>query len=74
MNQIQNSKIVHVGEEVEEHQEIEAPIKKTETQTGEIIDVGPYFFAAVIGLAIIVFIIFKFFKKKKINKEMPENK
>lgn len=74
MTQIQNLKIAHVGEEVEEHQEIEATTEKTETQANEIIDIGPYFFVAVTGLAVIIFIIFKLFKKKNVNKEMPENK
>lgn len=74
MTQIRNLKIAHVGEEVEEHQEIEAPTEKIETQANEIIDTGPYFFVAVTGLAVIIFIIFKLFKKKNVNKEMPENK
>lgn len=60
MFQILNSKqLAHIGEEVEEHQE-----QPVQPSPKEFTDAGPYFAAAVIGLAIIGFFIFKFVKKK----------
>lgn len=54
-------KLTHIGEEVEEHQVQELA---TEEIPSQVVDIGPYFAAGVLGLAIIGFLVFRFLKRK----------
>lgn len=67
MNQILNSKqLAHIGEETEEHLEVEdiQQTLPTPSQEKQTVNIGPYFAGAVIGFAIIAFFVVKFFRKK----------
>lgn len=63
-------KLVHVGEEVEEHVEESIPQTQTETQSSQnkeippqTVDIGFYFAAGVIGLVAVGFLVHRFLKK-----------
>ena len=63
-------KITHIGEETEEHLEAEntqtqISLPEAPPQEKQTVNIGPYFAAGVIGLAIVIFLVFKFLRKKE---------